>query len=637
MMHLVHPSRRLSRRSSRALKMQAFQRPRVEALEARCLLASGHLMPAAASVSPPVLAAQSDTGVSNSDGVTQNDGSAAAPLTFVVPNPTSGVYYRLYDISDASSPVLLAGPVLMLLGNSITVADQTLADGLHQIAYTTATSPGGTQSAFSQAFALRVETSLHVLSMSPATNYVTGSLPNNQVVVTFSGWLAGLVPDRANGSGFASNPFAVILVPSGPEGGGLYGNGASLWNAPYGVDGGDLPIPSTMVYHQNADGTSTITLTPNMGLNTDIYLISVSAGITDLAGNVLTNAQGNPGPQYSSFDLHASPTDTTPLAVMSVTAANGTTVINNDLIPQPDTIAIAFNKPLDLWTVNTSSIHLLAKSAPYGVSGVAAQVAYSPSTNTAYLTPEALLAPGTVYYVEVDTTVTDDQGLPAAGNALAQPFITSFEVSTPSAGAGQSPLRVTATNPANGTAWPSRLGYGAVTFSEPINLASLGRYSAMLIPQTGGVTTGGSGYADVPLNAKLAFNPNTNQLIIVPTTGLLPNKVVYLFALSGMSAVNGDTLGGTTVYSSFELAYPTPVVNVAMTRASTRAAETALPASTGATAAVPAPAPHLNPAPNHARRLARPAQAPDTAVVDRLLEQPGALFSKHSRALVSLR
>jgi hypothetical protein len=70
------------------------------------------------------------------------------------------------------------------------------------------------------------------------------------------------------------------------------------------------------------------------------------------------------------------------------------------------------------------------------------------------------------------------------------------------------------------------------------------------------VTTGGSGYADVPLNAKLAFNPNTNQLIIVPT-GLLPNNTVYLFALSGITASNGDKLtvpgGGSTFYASFLL------------------------------------------------------------------------------------
>src|SRR6185437_15820955 len=90
------------------------------------------------------------------------------------------------------------------------------------------------------------------------------------------------------------------------------------------------------------------------------------------------------------------------------------------------------------------------------------------------------------------------------------------------------------------------------TFSEGLNMQSLGRFSAMLVPHSGGLTTGGSGYADVPVNAKLAFNPNTNQLIMVPTQPLANS--VYLFSMSGMKATNGDTLTNAPVYSTFQLA-----------------------------------------------------------------------------------
>ncbi|MDR3635318.1 MAG: Ig-like domain-containing protein [Isosphaeraceae bacterium] len=612
MTHSARPSSRAPRRTGRPLSL--------ETLESRALLATGPFTPAAA-LAAPLLAAQSDTGISNSDGITQDNGSSSAPLTFAIPSVTAGQYYSLYDVTNPSSPVLLSGPVLMLLGNSVTVSGSTLADGTHQIAYTSASSPTGTQSAFSQAAAITVETSLHVVSISPSGNFLTGGLPNNQVVVTFSGGLAGLVPDKADGSGFASNPFAVMLVPSGPEGGGLYANGQSLWSAPYGVDGGDLPIPATLVYHQNANGTSTITLTPDLGLNTDIYLISISGSLVDLAGNSLTNAQGNTGQEYSSFDLHASAATSTPLSVAYVTSNNGATIINNNQIPQPDTIGIAFNEPLDTWTANTSTIRLLSKSGPNGVSQVAAAVAYNPSTWTAYLTPEALLTPGTVYYVEVDTSVSNDQALPASGGTLAQQFITSFTVNASGVAAGHSPLKVTATNPPNGTLSFSNLGYGAVTFSEPINLASLGRFSAMLVPHTGGVTTGGSGYADVPLNAKLAFNPNTNQLIIVPTTGVLPNNTIYLFALSGISATNGDTLGSSPVYSTFKMVYP--VLDSVRASASSSAASPAVvvnasPAPSSAPIAAAAP-PRPSVAPPAVRVLARPAQVIDPVAVDHLL------------------
>jgi hypothetical protein len=166
--------------------------------------------------------------------------------------------------------------------------------------------------------------------------------------------------------------------------------------------------------------------------------------------------------------------------------------------------------------------------------------------------------------------ISDDQQFPEPGGTLGQDFFTTFQVNAAGVGAGQSPLTVLGTSPANGTAWTSPLGYGSVTFSEAINLSSFGRYSAMLVPQTGGVTTGGSGYADVPYNAMLAFNPNTNQLIIVPT-GILTDNTVDLFALSNISATNGDPLtnpgGDLPVYSSFLLNHGAQTANVASTHA----------------------------------------------------------------------
>lgn len=497
---------------------------------------------AAASVpSAPQLSAASDTGVSATDGYTRNNGSATAPLTFIVNGvgPADG-FVTLYDVTVAGAPVLLGGAQAVSGVATITVGGTPLASGAHLIAATMSATAGGAPSALSPATTIHVNTSLQVTSITPSANFLT-SLAGNQVVVVFNDWLTGLTPDLSNGKGLASQPFAVMLIPSGPDGPAIQAQTGGLWAAPSGIDGGNLPVPATLVYHENANGTSTITLTPNQPLSADIYLIAI-AGLSDLAGNSLN------GPIYSSFAYHAA-TSTSPLQIATVSTANGAITISNNVIPQPDTIAIQFNKALDTRTVNGSSVHLYAK-VPGGGVLVAAAVAYSPTLNTIYLTPEAILTPGTVYYIAVDPSVRDASAFPSQGASLGYTFATSFTVAQNGVGAGHSPLTVTATNPGNGSQWTSSLGYGAVTFSETINLQSLGRFSAMLIPQTGGATTGTSGYADVPLNAKVAFNPNTNQLIIVPT-GLLPDNTIFLFALSGITATNGDVLGNTPVYSTF--------------------------------------------------------------------------------------
>jgi hypothetical protein len=546
----------------------------------------------------PQLAPQSDTGVSDTDGVTRNNGTTAAPLVFNVTGvvPANG-YVQLYDVSNPSNPILLGPPTEATDGTAVVTiqGNAALADGTYHIAASVAANTVSTPGPLSGSTPVTIATSLRVLSVTPTGDFLTG-LPNNQIVVTFNRALTGLVPDQPDGSGFAGNPFAVILVPSGPEGGARAVQGLPLWSAPSGFDSGDVALPARLVYHVNDDGTSTITLTPNQPLATDVYLVSVD-GLSDVAGNALTYSNGNPAPVYDSFTLQASPEDDSALEVLSVTTRHGTVPINNNSIPQPDTIAIAFNKAMDPWSIDSNTIQLLVKTGDGTYATMPSAVAYSPTTQTAYLTPEGILTPGSVYVVSVGTSVTDDQAFPELGTGLNAFAYTSFTVSGDGTAGQQRPLTVTATSPADGSAVTTALGYGAVTFSERISLSSLGRYSAMLVPQTGGVTTGNSGYADVPLNAKLAFNPNTNQLIIVPT-GLLPNNTIYLFSLSGISASNGDTLtvpgGGTTFYSSFQLQAPvtsstTPVAFPAVSSALSAPAPPAVVSNPAGQAAVAHP------------------------------------------------
>ncbi len=521
----------------------------------------------------PVLSATSDTGSSTTDGITRDDGSAGAPLTFTVSNVSPpNAFVQLYDVTNGVS-VALGSPTQAQNGTAtITLSGTPLTDGTHQIAATAALTLGGSQSLMSAATSVTVQTALRVTSVTPNLNYynnTTQPLPNNgQVVVTFNHWLAGITVNAT--TGYASPAFSVMLIPAGPDALTTQASTGVLWSAPSGQDSGDLPVPATLKYHQNADGTSTLTLTPKQPLTTDVYLITVD-GLSDLAGNPLENISGAPGNYFASFEYQALPANTSAPTVTSITAQQGTVVIANNQIAQPDTIGITFSKPMDPFTINTNTVQLFAQGDSIPLT---ASVAYSPSTQTAYLTPGTLLQPGTQYTITVSTGVTDDQRFPSPGQSLPGTYTDTFTVSNSAPNSDSTPLAVKNTAPLNGSPWFSALGYGSVTFNNPIVLSSFTRFSAMLVPQTGGVTTGSSGYADVPVDAKLAFNPNTNQLIIVPT-GILPGSgTVYAFALSNIPAKNGSTLTGP-YYSTFELASAAqPQVE---TRTGVAAEETVIP------------------------------------------------------------
>lgn len=499
----------------------------------------------------PVLATSSDTGVSHSDGITMNNGSASAPLVFSVSGvtPANG-FVRLY-----SGSTLLAGPVQASGGTAvITLNSQALADGVYPITATGASTATSAQSSPSNATKVTIQTSLKLVNITPVDgNYRT--LLNNQVVVTFSHPLAGFTADVASGSGVSNNPSAVTVTPRGPDGAFL------PTKAP---DMGSLPIHATTVYHVNSDGKSTLTLTPRVPLGTDVYLITVAGNLTDLAGNRITRSDGTTRPQYSTFTLRTAPPSDSPLKIVSITTLHASVNINNNTIPQPDTIAIGFKKPVDFLTTattaTTSPVQLLAGPSN---TQVPAAVAYSPSTKSVYLTPEAILSPGVTYTIQVDGSVTDDQGFPSPDTAytLGSTFKTTFQVSSAGVGAGSGPLTVVSRNgqlavaPAPGSTLKAPFGYASIPFSEAVDLASLGRFSVQIVPRQGGLNNSGFDTADRPLNAKIAFNPNLNTMIVVPTVPVGNDS--YLYSLANIKATNGDPLvnpGGTLpIYIGFSV------------------------------------------------------------------------------------
>ncbi len=431
---------------------------------------------------------------------------------------------------------------------------------------------------------------LTIVSTTPTNGTVASALPS--ITVVFSQPLDASTLYQLNGQTtglLASNPYSIFLIAQGP---------ARAFTAPNpsNYEGGSLPIPARTTYQVNSNGTSQITVTPTEPLSADIYAISVTGAYTDIDGNTLAAGTGQ-GIYYATFLYLPPPTNNNALQVTSVTADNGGVVINNNAIPQPDTISINFNKPLYVGAANGNTVQLFAiQGSNYVLQPSVA--AYSPTTDSILLTPTGFLLPGTTYLIRVagadsgSPYVSDNQGIGVAGAPLPKTFYDPFTVQNFPGGGGTGPFEVASTNgqpdtlPASYQLWTKPVGYASIQFTREVSLASLTRYSVMLVPQSGGLNPTLFDQSDVPLNATLALNPNTDQLIIVP---ILPvGNDVYLYALQGFDAAlpNGapDTshpllnlsgapagTGGPPFYTTFGLKTTTPAITLgsAITRPST--------------------------------------------------------------------
>ncbi len=218
----------------------------------------------------PQLAAGSDTGVSSTDGLTRDNGSSSAPVTFTVSgvSPLNG-FVQLYDVTDPGGPLPLGGPEQAIGGiATITLGgggDLPLADGVHRIAATAAVTSGGAPSAVSGSTAVTIQTSVHIVSTTPAAGSSVAVLPGGQVTILFDHTLANLT----DGGG--------ALGPNDP-------NALTLTTA------GGQALAITTVYHvDTADGTSSIVLTPVSPPMAAVETLRVTPGaFTDLAGNTVS-------------------------------------------------------------------------------------------------------------------------------------------------------------------------------------------------------------------------------------------------------------------------------------------------------------------------------------------------------------
>lgn len=183
-------------------------------------------------------------------------------------------------------------------------------------------------------------------------------------------------------------------------------------------------------------------------------------------------------------------------------------------------ISVTFNVEMDPLTITSTSFIL-----KQGTTAVAGVVVYTGITAT--FTPTANLAPNAIYAVTITTGVKDFDG-----KSLSKNYVSSF---TTSAIADLIPPTVTLTDPANNATGVSLNHLIVVTFSEPID------------PATINVLTFGvkQGSADV---SGLVTSTGTTATF-TSTSNLLPNKVYTGTITKGVKDMAGNTLHNQFTFS----------------------------------------------------------------------------------------
>jgi hypothetical protein len=224
-------------------------------------------------------------------------------------------------------------------------------------------------------------------------------------------------------------------------------------------------------------------------------------------------------------------------AVFSTTPAGDTvapTVINfnpfegTSSVPVNPTVKVYFSEDLNASTVTTATVKLLDG----GNNAVPATLSYDAATRTATLTPTSSLAYATNYTIFVLGGSAGIRDL--AGNTMAQNTVSAF---TTDVGPVQdtTPPTITAVNPVNGALAVSTTPTLTVTFSEPMNAATVKSTTVYLLKQ---------GTQLVPTT--FSYNAATNTATLVPVSPLLSSTSYTIFVLGGTSGVR-DLSGNALV------------------------------------------------------------------------------------------
>ena len=264
-----------------------------------------------------------------------------------------------------------------------------------------------------------------------------------------------------------------------------------------------------------AGGIESRLVTPPAPSRTENFSITVLVPPT--AGGALTlaavarDAAGNIG---TAALVHLVVSDVVAPAVQSVSPAAGATNVD-----PATSIVLTFSEVLDRATVTGASVQLLRDGVP-----VATSLSLGTDDRTLTIVPAAALPVNTLLTVSAGAGIAD-----RAGNQL-QAFSSTFRTSSPDV----TPPFVESIDPANGATGVPATTSIAVTFSEPIE-------SASVTSQTFRITTGGNGIAGA-----FAFG-NGGRLVTFTPASALPFSVAITVELtSGITDLAGNPLATAT-------------------------------------------------------------------------------------------
>jgi hypothetical protein len=239
-------------------------------------------------------------------------------------------------------------------------------------------------------------------------------------------------------------------------------------------------------------------LTPN-----SVYIVTLTTGAKDLAGNALANNQ------VWSFTTGAAAVVTSPTVSSSVPANAATGVALNQKI------AATFSKTMDASAITASTFTLM-----HGTTSVSGLVSYSGTTAT--LAPASNLSPNTLYIATITTGAKD-----LTGNAMTSNYVWSFTTVFPCT------VRVSSNPVAGGTT-----GGGGTFNSGPLDTVTATSNSGYTF------TNWKEGTTVVSTNARYILTLSGNRTLVANFTvnGAIRDTVT----LSSNPVAGGTASGGGT-------------------------------------------------------------------------------------------
>jgi hypothetical protein len=272
-----------------------------------------------------------------------------------------------------------------------------------------------------------------------------------------------------------------------------------------------------------SSATNTATFTPSSSLSGSTgYTLAATTGAKDLGGNSLA----------STFTSSFTTADVTPPGVVSASPVNGAVNVSVNTA-----VTVTFSEPMNASTINGSTITLRVTATSAVVTGT---VSYNGGTNTATFTPTTSLSGGPTGYTLNVTTGAKD----LAGNSLASAFTSSFttaDVTRPTVGS---------TSPANGSVGVLITSVVTVTFSEPMNPATI---------NTSTITVKRGPAPDVD-EGTVTYDAATRTATFTPTFEFPYNSPYTVTVTTGVKDVAGNSLASnfTSTFQTIQYVFSVP-------------------------------------------------------------------------------